>query len=98
MYEHKNLSIATVAITIKVVQVNGHKMTKATFRQIQCRHLQEWPGDENIIGWVKDRVPQIIWTENGKLFRASVENWETTLKNGTRIPVTERLEQLFIAT
>jgi hypothetical protein len=30
----KDLSIKTATITIKVIQVDGHKMTKATFNQI----------------------------------------------------------------
>lgn len=33
------LTIGTATITIKVIQVSGHKMTKATWRQIQ---VSEW--------------------------------------------------------
>jgi len=98
MNSKKNLSIATATITIRVVQVDGHKMTKATFRQIQNIRLEKWPGNEKILGWVNDDGPNIIFVEDGKLLRASITNWHQKLADGTQIPMSESLEQLFIAT
>lgn len=53
--EIKNLSISTASITINVVKVDGHKMTKATFNQIPYlpdRYIDA--EDFVILGWVND--------------------------------------------
>ena len=95
----KNLSISTATITISVVKVDGHKMTKSTFRQIQRKELKEWPKKEDILGWVRDDgCRYVLFTENGKLVKADVGTWGHTNTEGVRVSATERIEQLFIAT
>lgn len=96
MHEQKNLSIATATVSIKVIHVDGHKMTKATFRQIKPCIISEWP--KNILGLVMDDGPYILWTKNGKMFRSLVKGWGRTNADGVWEPVTEYIEQLFIAT
>jgi len=95
----KNLSISTATITISVVKVDGHKMTKSTFRQIQTKELIEWPKSEDILGWVRDDdIRYILFTENGKLLKARVGTWGYTNAEGIRVSGSERYTQLFIAT
>ena len=60
--EIKNLRISTASITINVVKVDGHKMTKATFNQIPNLPFQYADyvtkkfnvEDFVILGWVND--------------------------------------------
>lgn len=66
MTEYKNLSIATATITIKVIQVDGHKMTKATYNQITKKQLSLYQdaglgysyvlnmNPRRILGWVRN--------------------------------------------
>lgn len=98
MHEYQDLSIATATITIKVIQVAGHKMTKATFRQIQYRKLEIWPGDATVLGWVNDDGPKLLWVKQGKMYRSCIQGWISTTEDGTKTPVTEYFDQLFIAT
>ena len=81
-----------------MVQVDGHKMTKATFRQILWRTLDEWPGDDNVLGWVNDGEKILIWTKEGRLYRSNFESWVGTRNDGTEVFLSEVFEQLFIAT
>jgi hypothetical protein len=70
----KNLEIKTATIEIKVVRVDGHKMTKATFRQIQ-------PGDGGIdegfiLGWVNDDGDTaVIFNDCGVIRKRYVSCW-----------------------
>ena len=54
----KTIEIRTAAVEIKVVKVDGHKMTKATFRQV--RNIAAYIGDSSeidsqmVLGWVFD--------------------------------------------
>jgi len=53
----QNLSITTKTISIKVIQIDGHKMTKATFDQIPIQNKEKDIEDyDNIelLGWVND--------------------------------------------
>jgi hypothetical protein len=70
----KALEIKTATIEIKVVRVDGHKMTKATFRQIQHDTTSE-VSIESILGWVSDDGVFIIWGDDGKVFRRRVGGW-----------------------
>lgn len=95
----QNLTISSATITIKVVRVDKHKMTKATFKQIQERHIPIRElinmGKNNILGWVLDynnwQKKYCLYSYNGKLFRSDIGG--PGEKN-----FTDRFDQLFIAT
>ncbi|MFI3138170.1 MAG: hypothetical protein QX197_15445 [Methylococcaceae bacterium] len=102
MGDIKSLSISTKKITIKVVQVAGSKMTKATFNQIQWHSLSDVDYIDNAIGWVySGRTRILLWVKNGKLGKTYVdiiEQARTDRDSDGYIPIDERYDQLFIAT
>lgn len=66
--ETKNLTIKAATITIKIIQVNNHKMTKATFRQIHETNKFDLL---SVIGWVNDSGSfYALLNDNGKLKRS----------------------------
>jgi Iap family predicted aminopeptidase len=67
MAENTGLEIRTATVSIKVIRVDGHKMTKATFRQIIIDDDGEI-AEENIIGWVNDdNAVVVLFTIDGEL-------------------------------
>ncbi len=100
MSDEKRLSISTAVISVHVVKVDGHKMTKATFRQIPVVALDKWPGDMSCLGWVNEGKDHkwLLHSKDGKLFRTNIARWETTYPDGSKVPTADRLRQLFIAT
>jgi hypothetical protein len=61
----KALSIETVAVEIRVIRVDGHKMTLATFRQIPQRDFfdDEWDKYE-WLGWIKAPTPRESYSKD----------------------------------
>lgn len=73
---YKTLEIKTATIEIKVIRVDGHKMTKATFNQIQ-----EGGGnidESNVLGWVKDNGTAVLWNDKGTIRRRYVMRFAST--------------------
>jgi hypothetical protein len=71
---NKNLEIKTATIEIKVVRVDGHKMTKATFRQIQGGGGQI--DEASILGWVNDDGDtSVLFNDNGAIRRRYVKKY-----------------------
>jgi hypothetical protein len=73
----KNLEIKTATIDIHVVRVDGHKMTKATFRQIPVTRLEaeEFPPDNQILGWVLDDATEFYYEFNKSKQRTARHPW-----------------------
>lgn len=103
------LTIGTATITIKVIQVSGHKMTKATWRQITISDWNEVSyqllSDIDVLGWVRDGDDSdtniwLLWTDNGSLYRGWKEVDCTHLVQATKAQKKWETEfpQLFIAT
>lgn len=68
----KILEIKTATIEIKVIRVDGHKMTKATFRQIQNDSDTEID-EESILGWVNDDgYIVVLWNMDGTPRKRSI--------------------------
>ncbi len=92
----KKLEIATKTITIKVIQVDGHKMTKATFDQIP---IGGYNSKDEMLGWVQDNrlnrntYYDFIWILYINSLNNKLEKYKCT-DNG----ITTSLDQLYIAT
>lgn len=71
---NKALEINTVSVSIKVVSVDGKRLTKAVFNQIQ----EMWPFDERffcigtVLGYVVDGSWHLLWVFEGELKRYSL--------------------------
>lgn len=102
------LTIGTATITIRVIQVSGHKMTKATWMQIR---EADWTPEDmqvapiEVLGWIKygneeDTNTWLLWSDNGHLrkgwkqYDASFIGEAVELQRIWR----SRYDQLFIAT
>ena len=94
----KNLSINTATITINVLRVDGHKMTKAVWNQIEFEKLEKWPPNSQILGHVLAPNAVLLWIKYGKLTRSNIVGWEQTMSDGSRVPAYKTIPQLFIAT
>ena len=72
----KDLKIKTVDVQIKVVTVDGKKMTKSVFTQIlysPCFDKEGlFKGDE-ILGFVKQDTKWLIWVQNGLLRKTELK-------------------------
>jgi hypothetical protein len=95
----QRIEITTATITIKVIQVNGNKMTKATFRQIEMRAPEHYAN--HILGWVFDDYNGvdpgiwIVWNDEGKIKRYFLmKDFDSQLI----IAIKRQYDQLFIAT
>jgi hypothetical protein len=104
MNTQHNLSISTVSIEIKVVQIAGHKMTKATFRQMPYMYpfrYREFDSTEdpvliegvNILGKVWDDVWYLFFEAEGEPFTAKVHT-----KDAEWLRTHKEIPQLFIST
>lgn len=104
-----NLSIKTSAIAAKIIQVNNHKMTKATFRQIPIVDFElkrGIPSRDQILGWVGEGGTKwMLWINNGKLVKSIIEtNHGGERKGWQRIidckewGIADLFDQLYIAT
>lgn len=80
-YTSQALVIRTVAVNIKVIQVDGRKMTKATFKQVQVAPGSVRFDDQQVLGWVNDRLTAdfgvgqiwVLWADSsGGLYRSRV--------------------------
>lgn len=67
----KNLTIKTATVEIKVIRVDGHKMTKATFNQIACDNVVK-SDQVNILGYVRNPGFWILWSREGKLKKCNI--------------------------
>lgn len=108
MSDLQNLTISTATITINVLKVDKHKMTKATFRQIpaEIRGLREtiYPGQ----GWLdvgkgnlEPGESVLGWVDDGDRWLLCVDNYK--IKRFQLDPGGDDLdelgiEQLYIAT
>ena len=111
MNEISPLSIKSATVEIKVLKVDGHKMTKAVFRQInektifQVNHLYVDldfgellfpPGlMEQVLGYVMDVYCYILWHRDGLLFKQKISQ---RMESDLFYSVKEKITQLFIAT
>ena len=99
----KNLEIKTATIEIKVIRVDGHKMTKATFWQIEQDDKSNID-DESVLGWVNDNHVWLIFNVNGKVkkraFRVSVysDGYLIERDKSQQERIKNKYDQLFIAT
>ena len=106
MTEIKDLSITSATFTVKVLRVDNHKMTKATFRQIREKEiiLGSWPHREYILGYVMDgNIPWLMYMSNKLLWKCSVQEWRFKMnapdkKTEWGRQCFEDYDQLFIAT
>jgi len=89
MKPSQQLAIKTVAVEIKVVQVDGHKMTKATFRQIQT---DRYRNEDSLFGWVDDEYYWLLFAREGRLFRYRLDEPKIIRE------VLKRYDQIYIAT
>jgi len=94
----KNLTIQTATIEIKVIRVDNHKMTKATFRQIEEKRKNF--SVQDILGWVTDNGKiYVVGNEDGCIKKVRISE---VVKGGERKKaeaiVKAKFDQLFIAT
>lgn len=76
MPAEQTLSIKTATIEIKVVRVDGHKMTKATFRQIPTDNEIVIEKDKQVLGWVNENGNTVIlFTHDNKIWRRTICRW-----------------------
>lgn len=73
----KKLSISTALVTIHMIQVDGKKMTKAVFNQIQHESPFTWEGEtyyDQILGFIhaSEWEDFVIWTRAGELRKTSM--------------------------
>ncbi len=104
------LKIKKANVSIHVVRVDNHKMTKATFRQIPIFRLAEknkelddfhivhFPDSVDILGWVNDNGKWLLFQTDGELCRADIKGWNATGVDGVKRPVYDYYQQLYIAT
>jgi len=68
-----NLTIKTATVSINVLQVDGRKMTKATFYQF--KFMQDGnsayynPDVNSVLGYVRDSCLYLVFVENGDICR-----------------------------
>ena len=104
MTEIKDLSITSATFTVKVLRVDNHKMTKATFRQIRVKNIDSWPDSEYILGYVNDEnTPWLLYMHDELLWKCSVWDWRHKYTPPDGEPewgsrCFEDYDQLFIAT
>ncbi|HHT9137360.1 MAG TPA: hypothetical protein ACFYEK_08985 [Candidatus Wunengus sp. YC60] len=104
----EKIEITTATITIKVIQVDGQKMTLATFRQIEDTYVYYGFNREGVLGWVRDGDDiYVVWQYENTIKKCFIdpEINEDIHKDGVRIgsislvdKVKEDYDQLFIAT
>ena len=112
MNEIKDLSITSATFTVKVLRVDNHKMTKATFRQIREKEIVFWPDRKYILGYVMDEnTPWLLYMYDNLLWKWKVYDWHYQIPSSDeytdpeldeytewRGKVFEDYDQLFIAT
>jgi len=100
MTEIKDLTITSATFTVKVLRVDNHKMTKATFRQIREKEIKSWPNSEYILGYVMDdKTPWLLYMYDNFLWKCSVYNWRYKISETEYgLQCFEDYDQLFIAT
>lgn len=74
----KELKISTVTVKIQVVTIDGKRMSKAVFNQINFEdafnECMNFDGDQ-ILGYVKnEHFDYLLWTWNGQLFKTPLTN------------------------
>ena len=109
----KILEIKTVTVEIKVVRVDGHKMTKATFRQLQFidpyRQNSKTTKEliiNRVLGWVFDDGTWLLCEINGALGKYEFKRGDGKYINGAfqrpneehYLWIKDYFDQLFIAT
>jgi hypothetical protein len=96
----KNLEIKTAVIEVKVIRVDGHKMTKAVFRQIPIDDPFTTETEDNgqsrivllscadVLGWVNDGN-EIWWlyTQGGSIFKFCLETRMAGRRIGLEVSV-----------
>ncbi len=112
MTNKSDLSIKKATIEIKVIQVDNHKMTKATFNQIIKKDFGKLDFDNiYIFGWISDKSTDwLLFSEDFKLFKSRMHYleeygvmpyWLKEKKKDyreKRIRIQNNYDQLFIAT
>lgn len=98
----EKIEITTANISVKVLQVDGQKMTKATFRQIETLPRVGLESDRHYLGWVNGDTRGIIYlvsTRNNKIYKTQIGDGTPDQANMWLIETTKNnYEQLFIAT
>lgn len=75
--ESKELSIKTVPVTIRVVEVGGKRMTLSVFKQIQDGYFfnKEPDGVVAYLGWIDySNSRYILFSDNGNLLKDKYEH------------------------
>ena len=80
---NKKLEITTASVTIQLVTVDGKKMTKAVFNQVQeenCLDKNLFFVGDTLLGFVKDGYKWLLWVKNGELRRTNLDFLESFLQ------------------
>ncbi len=86
------LSIATLPVTVKVVQVDGRAMTKAVFRQIVDSEFEDIDSGNprgDLLGWVNEHDERcvglgdhlhLLWRDkgNGEIRKSTLVTWTSS--------------------
>jgi hypothetical protein len=72
--EKNKITITTIPVTIKVMEVGGKKLTLSVFKQIPIGAFLQRKSEEEIkasfLGWIKyDGVKHILFHQNGILLK-----------------------------
>ena len=83
-----NTKVIDVVVSVNVLQFNDKKMTLAMFRQITKCPSDEIPAESKIFGYVNYEVDDeshwLVFTDNGKLFRAGGYNYHQSIVDNAR--------------
>ena len=70
--EKNKITITTIPVTIKIMEVGGRKLTLSVFRQIPTSEFDE-NNEESFLGWIKnDGFKFILFHRDGILLRMGV--------------------------
>jgi len=94
----KELKIMTATVTIQLVTVDGKRMTKAVFNQIQEENSFnskfEFSGD-SILGYVVSNYKWLLWIKNGELRKTSLEFFQRIQEIDVNICRVYEVEDIF---
>lgn len=86
-------------VSVRVVYIGKKRMTRSFFSQIRLATPEPKTLPEKRLGWVQSRDgPRLLFEDGeGNLRRMNLRAWGITRPDGSWIPATEVLPQLFIA-
>lgn len=89
----EEIKILPLNVAIKVVTIDGKKMTKSMFNQIEQRFFFDkeinFKGD-GLIGFIKEKTHRyLLWTQNGILRRTNLSPYYNLKKSNRYILLTD---------